>query len=430
MTELGLTASGRSRIAALLLAEPAVVSKWAGSLCGVSHIKDLVPDPQNRRAHNPRNIGMVVDALHQVGAARSIVIDEDNVILAGNGVTAAAAEAGITKVRVIEAAGDELIAVRRSGLTAEQKRALAMYDNRTGELATWDTAQLAADLKDGVDLAPYFFVDELKTLFASHEGVRAGLTDPDVVPTERPTGIVAGDLFGWASIGFSAATRRNGRRGAAVGRRDAFLMVTDPPYGVAYDPAWRAEAGVNRNTKKLGPVANDDRADWTEAWRWFPGDVAYVWHAGLKASLVEASLVASGFDLRSQIIWAKDRLALSRGDYHWQHEPCWYAVRSGQPGHRTDDRSQTTLWTLPAREDSGHGHGTQKPVACMRRPIQNHEVAEVRPVLRIGHDGHRLSNSDVAVSLSRSHSPCAGRHRSLGSVHGLTVVKVGEAVSA
>ena len=69
------------------------------------HIKDLVPDPANRRAHNPRNIGMVVDALQQVGAARSIVIDEDNVILAGNGVTEAAAEAGITRVRVIEADG-------------------------------------------------------------------------------------------------------------------------------------------------------------------------------------------------------------------------------------------------------------------------------------------------------------------------------------
>src|SRR5687767_5061434 len=102
------------------------------------HVSDLVPDPNNRRKHNPRNIGMVVDALHQVGAARSIVIDEDNVILAGNGVTEAAAEAGITKVRVVEAAGDELIAVRRSGLTPEQKRALAIFDNRTAELAEWD----------------------------------------------------------------------------------------------------------------------------------------------------------------------------------------------------------------------------------------------------------------------------------------------------
>src|SRR5687768_9857621 len=108
----------------------------------VGHIKDLIPDPANRRKHNPRNLGMVVDALHQVGAARSIVIDEDDVILAGNGVTEAAAEAGITRVRVIEADGQELIAVRRRGLTEAQKRALAIFDNRTAELAEWDAEQL------------------------------------------------------------------------------------------------------------------------------------------------------------------------------------------------------------------------------------------------------------------------------------------------
>ena len=115
------------------------------------HIKDLVPDATNRRAHNPRNIGMIVEALHQVGAARSIVIDEDNVILAGDGVTEAAAEAGITKLRVIEADGHEIIAVRRRNLTPEQKRQLAMYDNRAAELAMWNIPQIQADLGAGLD---------------------------------------------------------------------------------------------------------------------------------------------------------------------------------------------------------------------------------------------------------------------------------------
>ncbi len=124
-------------------------------------------------------------------------------------------------------------------------------------------------------------------------------------------------------------------------------------------------------------MTNDDTADWRAAWALFPGAVAYVWHAGLKASIVEASLAASGFELRSQIIWAKDRMALSGGDYHWQHEPCWYAVRDGGKGHRTPDRSQSTLWAIPSREDSGHGHGTQKPVECMARPMRNHEAPTV-----------------------------------------------------
>jgi hypothetical protein len=79
-------------------------------------------------------------------------------------------------------------------------------------------------------------------------------------------------------------------------------MVTDPPYGVDYDPSWRTRAGVNLNPHKLGAVANDDRADWTEAWKLFRGDVVYVWHAGLKASTVQASLEHAGFAMRAQII--------------------------------------------------------------------------------------------------------------------------------
>lgn len=163
----------------------------------------------------------------------------------------------------------------------------------------------------------------------------------------------------------------------ALGGDEPLLMVTDPPYGVEYDPEWRAEAGVNKSRGKMGKVANDDVAYWSPTWRHFKGDVAYVYHAGVKASTTQASLESCGFGIRAQIIWAKDRMALSRGDYHWQHEPCWYAVRNGRPGHRTDDRTQTTVWSIPAREDAGHGHGTQKPLECMARPIRNHDAPVV-----------------------------------------------------
>jgi hypothetical protein len=135
-----------------------------GRETAISHIGDLVPDPENRRKHNPRNLGMVVDALHQIGAARSIVIDEDNVILAGNGVTEAAAEAGITKVQVVDVDGSTLVAVRRRGLTPEQKRALAIYDNRTAELAEWNAEQLKADMDAGLSLQPWFSEQEAEAL--------------------------------------------------------------------------------------------------------------------------------------------------------------------------------------------------------------------------------------------------------------------------
>ena len=104
--------------------------------------------------------------------------------------------------------------------------------------------------------------------------------------------------------------------GRLLGDVRPLLMVTDPPYGVEYDPSWRNQAGAAK-TKRTGKVLNDDRADWREAWALFPGDVAYVWHGALHAATVAESLMAAGFKVRSQIIWAKDRRVLSRGDYHW-----------------------------------------------------------------------------------------------------------------
>ena len=93
-------------------------------------------------------------------------------------------------------------------------------------------------------------------------------------------------------------------------------MVTDPPYGVEYDAAWRNRVvranGTRVRARATGKVLNDDRADWREAWALFPGHVAYVWHAGLHAGEVEASLVVSGFELRAQIIWAKQQFAIGR----------------------------------------------------------------------------------------------------------------------
>lgn len=130
----------------------------------LAHIRDLTADPANRRKHNARNIGMVVDSLHKVGAARSIVIDEHGTVLAGNGTVEAAAEAGITRLQVVDADGETIIAVRRRGLTAEQKRALALFDNRSSELADWDISQLQADADAGLDLNTFFEPAELADL--------------------------------------------------------------------------------------------------------------------------------------------------------------------------------------------------------------------------------------------------------------------------
>jgi DNA modification methylase len=155
-------------------------------------------------------------------------------------------------------------------------------------------------------------------------------------------------------------------------------MVTDPPYGVEYSPDWREQAGLGKQ-RQTGTVTNDNRTDWAPAYRLFPGDVIYVWHAGVHAAEVAIGIRQAGFEIRSQIIWAKQHFALSRGAYHWQHEPCWYAVREGGRSYWRGDRTQSTLWQVANlnpfggnQEESATGHGTQKPVELMRRPILNH----------------------------------------------------------
>ena len=159
------------------------------------------------------------------------------------------------------------------------------------------------------------------------------------------------------------------------------LMVTDPPYGVDLEPEWREQAGLNLRTRQGGKIANDNRIDWSVAWALFPGDVVYLWHAGIHAGEVARGLESCGFEIRSQIVWVKQHFAISRGAYHWRHEPCWYAVRKGQRGCWRGDRKQTTVWEVAnlnpfggevVAENELTGHSTQKPVEIMRRPLLNH----------------------------------------------------------
>jgi hypothetical protein len=123
-------------------------------------LSDLKPDPQNARKHNDRNLGMIRDSLDEFGAGRSILIDGNDQIVAGHGVVEAAKGLGLEKLRIIEADGDEIIAVRRPDLTPEQARRLALFDNRTAELADWDADMLAELVAADAGLLEGLFEDD------------------------------------------------------------------------------------------------------------------------------------------------------------------------------------------------------------------------------------------------------------------------------
>jgi len=327
----------------------------------------IIPYARNPR-RNEKAIATVAASIAEFGWRQPIVIDEAMVVLAGHTRLAAAHQLGLETAPVHIA----------KGLSEAQARAFRIMDNRSGENAEWDNDLLGLELGDlqaaDFDLDLTGFTDEelnnLLNGLADSDGAQEGedeIPETPEDPVSRP-----GDLWVLGNhrllCGDSTVATDVER---VLGTVKPLLMCTDPPYGVEYDPSWRNQTGAAK-TKRTGKVLNDDRADWREAWALFPGDVAYVWHGALHASEVAESLEVSGFNIRSQIIWAKDRLVLSRGDYHWQHEPCAYAVKKTGKGHWAGDRKQTTLWQIANKDqDAKTVHGTQKPVECMRRPILN-----------------------------------------------------------
>ena len=143
----------------------------------INNINDLVADPRNARKRTAQSKALLQESIKSFGAARSIVIDESNTILAGNGTVEAAAAQGINRVRIIETDGDEIIAVKRSGLSESEKIGLALADNRTADLAEWD-AQMLQTLASEHDIAPWFSEDDINELLAKDDEF-----DPDD-PTE------------------------------------------------------------------------------------------------------------------------------------------------------------------------------------------------------------------------------------------------------
>jgi DNA modification methylase len=345
-------------------------------------LADLQADPRNANRGTDRGRAALERSLRDYGAGRAVLIDRRGTVIAGNK-TVEQAKRLKMPLRVVKTDGHDLIAIQRDDLdltTDPRAQALAIADNRVGELdLEWDVDMLKRWHADGLDLSAFWTDTEFATLFATPT---SGLTDENAVVEPGATDIQPGELF---TLG-----RHRLLCGDATSARDVtrlldgitpVLMTTDPPYGVSYDPAWRHRINPKQRTA-VGRVTNDDRADWTAAWQLFPGSIVYVWHAALKAPKVAADLEAAGFTIRSQIVWVKQHFALSRGDYHWGHEPAWYAVRG--KGQWRGDRRQTTVWEVANLNPMGGtrmadnavtGHSTQKPVRLFEIPLVNHTGA-------------------------------------------------------
>jgi len=344
-------------------------------------IEKLIPYPGNPRK-NDHAIDRMVAVFKEYGVKIPLLIRSSGEIVDGHLRWKAAQKLGMKELPVITC--DEW--------TETQIKAFRLLVNRSANWAEWDETLLAVEFEQLEELHfdlsfTGFESREIDDILFRREAAAVPEEDetPELleVPVSRPDDvwICGGDARQQHRVACGDATVAADVTRLLGPARPA-LMTTDPSYGVHYDPLWREQAGLGR-VRQTGKVANDDRIDWSAAYELFPGDIAYVWHAGLYAGEVADSLRSIGFDIRAQIIWAKQHFAISRGNYHWQHEPCWFAVRRGKKAQWRGDRTQSTLWQVPNLnpfggskvEDAVSGHGTQKPTELMRRPILNHTAS-------------------------------------------------------
>jgi DNA modification methylase len=334
----------------------------------------LIPYARNTRTHSDEQVAQIASSIREFGFLNPVITDGDNGIIAGHGRVMAARKLGIDQVPTIDA----------SHLSEAQKRAFIIADNKLALNAGWDEDLLAIEIADlkamdfDLDLLG-FSESDLEQFLSDQNAETKGLTDPDQVP-DAPVepACCLGDI--WLLGGGHRLMCGSSTDAASVGKllsgQLPNTMITDPPYGINYDASWRSTAKGREKTARetSASLKNDDIADWYDAWILFPGSVAYVWHASAFTDVVMDSLRRAGFDVKQQIIWNKNVHALSRSDYHWKHEPCWYAVKPGKDRNWKGGRTQMTVWDIKSVifEKDKTAHPTQKPVEIYTRSLEHH----------------------------------------------------------
>ncbi len=332
----------------------------------MSKISDLKFDDKNFNKHTEFGMGLLEKSLKQFGAGRSILIDKDNNIIAGNGIIEAAGQAGLEKVKIVETTGDEIVAVKRMdiSLNSQQGREMALADNATAAAdLEWDEDTIG-EFFEPEDLAKWDVnVDLSKTDEITEDEVQE-------VNESEPANSVLGGVYqlgrhrlmcGDSTDAGSVAILMDGQK--------ADMVFTDPPYNVDY------EGG----SKKREKIKNDSIGDFygflisVYGWCWEnmkDGASIYVCHSELERVNFTKAFLDTGFKLSSVIIWAKNNSTFSMNkDYKQKHEPIlfgWKGTNHKWKGGNCED----TLWEIK-RPSKSELHPTMKPIELCARAIKN-----------------------------------------------------------
>lgn len=353
-------------------------------------VSDLKPHPKNRNKHPKAQIERFVKILLYSGVRRPVRVSKlSEFMTSGHGM-----------IEAFKIIGWKFAPVNFQDYDSEEQEIADL--NADNALGHWSELDLSEINTDFVDLGPDFDIDMLGIeKFVLEPADKGGGIGDDEIPTNVPTRCKLGDLWQMGkhrlvcgdSTDKLVHERLFGKEPAAV------IMITDPPYGVSYDPTWRDKAlekrmetnsgtvaktkgGVSLAPARTGKVSNDHEADWTPVWMLCSAQVAYVWHASSFTDVVKKSLETAEYQVRQMIIWNKDQAPMGRSAYHWKHEPCWYAVKEGKNANWLGDRKQKTVWDGPSptqifgKKNDGDKektiHPTQKPLFVYEIPLKNH----------------------------------------------------------
>jgi DNA modification methylase len=336
-------------------------------------VDKLIPYAKNSRTHSDQQVAQIAASIKEFGFRNPILVDGVGII-AGHGRLMAAQKLGLDKVPTIDC----------SDMTPSQKKAYIIADNKLALNAGWDTAMLTIEMQEleveGFDLELLGFDDkELNALLEPE--IVDGLTDEDEVPElpEEPKSKL-GDIYilGNHRLMCGDSTSLDAVEKMMDGDK-ASLVVTDPPWNVAYG----TNLANNAQGYKQRTIMNDNfetTQEWEDFLSGFMGNIIaftmkgcpiYCVMGASEWPAIDKALRDGGFHWSSTIIWAKDTLVLSRKDYHTQYEPIWYGWKDDGPRIWTvQDRKQSDVWECK-RPKRSELHPTTKPVELIERAVLN-----------------------------------------------------------